>query len=67
MFMLRISRFVSVRVPILALLSIAAASAQHIPSPVIAPVPPAILTAKRIFVSNAGADSGLFPHPFTGG
>jgi len=32
-----------------------------------APVPPAILSAKTVFVSNAGADSGLFPHPFTGG
>lgn len=30
------------------------------------PVPPAILTAKTIFVSNAGADSGLFPEPFSG-
>jgi hypothetical protein len=30
-------------------------------------VPPAILSAKKIFVSNAGADSGLFPHPFSGG
>ncbi len=30
------------------------------------PVPPAILSARRIFVSNAGADSGLFPHPFSG-
>jgi hypothetical protein len=34
------------------------------PSP--APVPAAIFTAKRIFISNAGADSGLFPHPFSG-
>jgi len=31
-----------------------------------APVPAAILTAKTIFVSNAGADSGLFPEPFSG-
>jgi hypothetical protein len=34
------------------------------PSP--APVPAVIFTAKRIFISNAGADSGLFPHPFNG-
>jgi len=32
-----------------------------------APVPPALLSAKTVFVSNAGADSGLYPHPFTGG
>jgi hypothetical protein len=31
-----------------------------------APIPPAILAAKKIFVSNAGGDSGLFPSPFTG-
>lgn len=40
------------------------------PSPVTAPargpVPPAITAARRIFVSNAGADSGLFPKPFRG-
>ena len=29
-------------------------------------VPPALLAAKTIFLSNAGADSGLFPHPFSG-
>jgi len=31
-----------------------------------APVPPAIFAAKKIFLANAGADSGLFPHPFSG-
>ncbi len=30
------------------------------------PVPPAILNAKTIFISNAGSDSGLFPQPFSG-
>lgn len=30
------------------------------------PVPPAIASAKTIFVSNAGSDTGLFPEPFTG-
>jgi hypothetical protein len=29
-------------------------------------VPPALLNAKTVFISNAGADSGLFPHPFSG-
>ena len=32
----------------------------------VGPVPPALLNAKTIFVSNAGADSGLFPQPFSG-
>ncbi|HVW78250.1 MAG TPA: hypothetical protein VHB45_11610 [Alloacidobacterium sp.] len=32
----------------------------------IAPVPAKLYTAKKIFLSNAGADSGLFPHPFSG-
>jgi hypothetical protein len=41
--------------------------AQQQPAPVaIAPIPPLLLNAKKIFISNAGADSGLFPHPFTG-
>jgi hypothetical protein len=31
-----------------------------------APVPPALAAAKTIFISNAGADAGLFPEPFTG-
>lgn len=31
-----------------------------------APVPPAIRAAKTIFISNAGADSFLFPVPFSG-
>ncbi|HEY2822817.1 MAG TPA: hypothetical protein VGJ06_17360 [Candidatus Acidoferrum sp.] len=31
-----------------------------------APVPPAIFSAKKVFLSNSGADSGLFPHPFSG-
>jgi hypothetical protein len=35
------------------------------PAPV-APVPAALHTATKFFVSNAGADSGLFPSPFTG-
>jgi hypothetical protein len=30
------------------------------------PIPPAVTAAKTIFVSNAGADSGLFQSPFTG-
>lgn len=31
-----------------------------------APVPPALMHAKTLFVSNAGADAGLFPEPFSG-
>jgi hypothetical protein len=45
-------------------------AAQVQPQPQIdapaAPIPPAIFSAKRVFISNAGADSGLFPHPFSG-
>jgi hypothetical protein len=36
------------------------------PAASLAPVPPALLNAKTVFISNAGADSGLFPHPFSG-
>jgi hypothetical protein len=67
MSMFRIFQFVSVRIAILILLSCVAASPQQIPSPAIAAVPPAIHAGKKIFVSNAGADSGLFPHPYAGG
>jgi hypothetical protein len=31
-----------------------------------APVPPALHAANTIFISNAGAESGLFPSPFSG-
>jgi hypothetical protein len=50
----------------LALLSGVAASAQQPALAVVAPVPVLLLSAKKIFISNAGADSGLFPHPFSG-
>jgi hypothetical protein len=43
---------------------LAAQTAPAVPS--LAPVPTELLSAKKIFVSNAGADSGLFPHPFSG-
>ncbi|MGO9339930.1 MAG: hypothetical protein ACLPY1_20715 [Terracidiphilus sp.] len=43
----------------------AALAQQAVPVPA-APIPQAILDAKKIFVSNAGADSGLFPSPFSG-
>jgi len=45
---------------------LSAADAQQSAPIVPAPVPQAILQAKKIFVSNAGADSGLFPSPFSG-
>lgn len=48
------------------LLSAVAAIAQHPANTQAGPVPPAIRAAKSIFVSNAGADSGLFPAPFSG-
>jgi hypothetical protein len=51
---------------VVVLLSEVALPAQQ-PAPIaIAPVPQLLLSAKKVFVSNAGADSGLFPHPFTG-
>jgi hypothetical protein len=39
---------------------------QEPATPASAPVPALLLNAKKIFISNAGADSGLFPHPFSG-
>jgi hypothetical protein len=49
-----------------ALLSAIPAPTQQLSSTAAAPVPPALFTAKKVFISNAGADSGLFPHPFSG-
>ena len=50
-----------------ALLSPAVLLAQvPVASPPPAPVPAELLSAKKIFVSNGGSDSGLFPHPFSG-
>jgi len=43
-----------------------AANAQQTETVSVAPVPSRLLNAKTVFISNAGADSGLFPHPFTG-
>lgn len=51
------------------LLSGAGVRAQEAPAAApneLAPVPAALLNAKKAFLSNAGADSGLFPHPFSG-
>lgn len=47
----------------------AALNAQQATAPqgfVPGPVPPAIVQAKSLFIANGGADSGLFPHPFSG-
>jgi hypothetical protein len=50
----------------LVVLSGVVADAQQPAPPGAAPVPPLLLNAKKIFIANAGADSGLFPHPFSG-
>jgi hypothetical protein len=49
-----------------ALFSAVAASAQLPAYTEVGPVPPAILSAKRVFVSNAGSGSGFFPERFSG-
>jgi hypothetical protein len=60
-----ISRSTSIALCV-ALFVASAAFAQQAAPVSAAPIPPAILAGKRIFVSNAGGDSGLFPSPFTG-
>jgi hypothetical protein len=47
------------------LISSATLAQQATPTSVAAPLPPTILSATRIFISNAGADAGLFPSPFS--
>jgi len=49
-----------------ALFSAVGALAQHPAYRLAGPVPPAVRAAKKIFLSNAGGDSGLFPEPFSG-
>ncbi|MFZ1085672.1 MAG: hypothetical protein WAN35_11965 [Terracidiphilus sp.] len=49
-----------------ALLSAVAASAQQTADPQPSPVPQAILSAKKVFVSYAGDGGGLFPRIFSG-
>ena len=40
--------------------------AANRPQGVNAPVPPLLTAGRKVFLSNGGADAGLFPHPFTG-
>lgn len=48
------------------LVSATVAFAQQPAAATPAPIPAAIASATKIFISNAGADAGLFPSPFTG-
>jgi hypothetical protein len=64
--MLRTFRLASLSFVCIAILWTVAGSAQQVPEAGGAPVPPTLFTAKKVFVSNAGADSGLFPSPFSG-
>ena len=58
------TRFILAFCPVL--LASVVASAQMPAFTDVGPVPPAIRAAKTVFVSNGGADSGLFPQPFSG-
>lgn len=60
------SGFITVSLVTAAFLFACTVAVQSQTPPISAPVPPAIVAAKKIFVANAGADSGLFPHPFSG-
>jgi hypothetical protein len=64
--MLNPARFRFFQIVFAILLFIIPASAQQAPPPGLAPVPAPLLNGKKVFISNAGADSGLFPHPFSG-
>jgi hypothetical protein len=41
-------------------------TAPAAPTVLSAPLPPKLTHAQKVFLSNAGSDSGLFPHPFSG-
>ncbi len=36
------------------------------PQGVSSPVPALLVSGHKVFLSNGGAEAGLFPHPFTG-
>jgi hypothetical protein len=48
------------------LFAVKAGAQAPAPAMPLAPVPPVLLNARAVFISNAGGDSGLFPHPFSG-
>jgi hypothetical protein len=48
------------------LFAVKAGAQAPAPAMPLAPVPPVLLNARAVFISNAGGDSGLFPHPFNG-
>ena len=48
------------------LLLICGACVAQPPETAASPVPPAISSAKTVFLANGGADGGLFPEPFSG-
>jgi hypothetical protein len=58
----------SLRIAFFTLLFTATAALAQSPQPSAdpGPVPPALPNARTVFVSNAGADAGLFPEPFSG-
>ena len=67
--MRNILRFSCLASALLFALAAAAQMPPHAVSPVApppVPVPRALLAAQTVFISNAGADSGLFPSPFSG-
>src|SRR5215475_1527686 len=62
----RIPAFVLIAIVICAA-PIRAQQQQRSPDNQLPPIPPAIFSTKKVFISNGGADAGLFPHPFSGG
>ena len=44
----------------------AALTLAQTPTALHAPIPSAILSARKLFIANGGADGGLFPSPFSG-
>lgn len=63
---MRMSSFCLVALGVVVLLPGIPVRAQEAEATAIAPRPAMLLNAKTVFISNAGADSGLFPHPFSG-
>ncbi len=60
------SSHLALKIAIVAACFTAALAPAQTPAGSHAPIPPAILSARKLFIANGGADAGLFPHPFSG-
>jgi hypothetical protein len=62
----RFGSHIALKIPLIASFLTATFAPAQVPAGPHAPIPTAILSARKLFIANGGADAGLFPHPFSG-